>query len=193
MDPVMCPNCGRPVATEKQLPEYRYKECGLPNVTLHGGVTRTDCPNCGQKHVRVRKEGQLLQVLALMLLTTPRRLTGPEMKFLRGVCQLSQARLAEVLKHRRETVAERESKKTPNVSEAEETWFRLAILNAFREQLSKPGRNLLAKSHMQRLNTFTQNFYKKALELAEREIRRLRLSMRLEPPGDEWQLMDRAA
>jgi len=115
------------------------------------------------------------------------------MKFLRGACQLSQAELAEALKHRRETVAERESKKTPNISEAEETWFRLAILKAFREQLAKPGRNLLAKSHMHRLNAFTQDFSKKAIELAEREIRRLRLSMRLEQPGDNWQMMDKAA
>ena len=82
MNNVICPNCGRPGATEERVPEYAYKECGLLGVRLFGGVTATACPLCGESSVRIQKEGQLLQVIALMLLTTPR---AEGVRFLVGI------------------------------------------------------------------------------------------------------------
>ena len=191
MNRVICPNCGQRGATEKRVLEYAYKECGLPGVRLFGGVTETSCPQCGESSVRIPKEGQLLQVIALMLLTTPRTLSGPEMKFLRKSCQLSQAALAGQLRKRRETVAEREAKKDPRLSEAEEAWFRLIILHDFNELLERRDWNHLSPTHMELLSTFTREFSQKAVELGERELQRT--TLRLQQSGDDWQAMDNAA
>jgi DNA-binding transcriptional regulator YiaG len=191
MNSIICPNCGQRGATEKHVAEYAYKECGLPGVRLFGGVTETSCPHCGENSVRVQKEGQLLQVIALMLLTTPHALSGSEMKFLRKSCGLSQAALADQLKKRRETVAEREAKKDPNLSEAEEAWFRLIILHSFDALLGRPGRNHLSAVHVELLGTFKREIGEKMIELGERELKRL--TLRLKQSGNNWHSMDRAA
>ena len=154
MKSTTCPLCGRSGAHEKSPAEYAYKECGLLGVRLSGGVVETSCTKCGEKSVRILKEGQLLQLIALALLTTSRKLSGPELRFLRRSCQLSQASLAGHLKKRRETVAEREAKSDPKLSEAEETWFRLIVLREFNEVLGRPGVNLLSAVHRKRLELF---------------------------------------
>jgi DNA-binding transcriptional regulator YiaG len=191
MTSAICPNCGQRGATEKLVAEYAYKECGLAGVRLFGGVTDTSCPHCGESSVRIQKEGQLLQVIALMLLTTPRALSGSEMKFLRKSCGLSQAVLAERLRKRRETVAEREAKKDPKLSEAEEAWFRLIILHEFKGLLEQRGRNHLSPAHMEVLGAFTRELGEKIVELSDRELQRR--TLRLHQSGDDWQVMDEAA
>ena len=68
---VMCPNCGRTAAASRELSKYHYKESGLNNVWLSGGVTETKCAECGETFIRIWKEPQLLQLIAMDLLMEP--------------------------------------------------------------------------------------------------------------------------
>ena len=191
MSSFICPGCGRRTAKQQVVPEYRYRECGLSDVVLCGGVIETNCGHCDEQSVAVPGEWQVLQLIALALLTSQQRLAGPQMKYLRGACDLSQAALAKTLRKRRETVAERESRLDPRISEAEEVWFRLAILEAFSQHLSEPDRNFLAPVHLKALRTFAAEFSRTALAIAEREHRPLPL--RLRRAGDLWMATGRAA
>ncbi len=191
MKSTTCPLCGQSGVHEKRPTEYAYKECGLPGVRLSGGVVETSCKKCGEKSVTILKEGQLLQLIALALLTTSRKLSGPELRFLRRSCQLSQASLAGHLKKRRETVAEREAKPDPKLSEAEETWFRLIVLREFNAALKRPEANLLSVVHRARLELFTREFSQRAAQLSEHPVGRSLL--RLEACGDDWRFTERAA
>jgi DNA-binding transcriptional regulator YiaG len=172
MNPAMCPGCGSRAVAERELTEYRYAECGLPGVKLHGGVLETRCRACGERFVSIQSEGQLLQAIALMLLTGPNRLTGPELRFIRRTCELSQDALARSLRCRRATVAEREAMGQPRISEAEQIWIRLVLLDEFRKHLEGPDRNFLSSSHMDRLQTFGKEFSLKALAIAGHALKR---------------------
>lgn len=156
MSQVICPNCGKTTASARKLPRYHYKESGLDNVWLHGGVTETTCAACGKKFVRIWKESQLLQVIALELLMGARHLTGPEFRFLRRACGMSQEQFASALKcRRRATVAEREAKQEPGLSFPEEVGIRLVLLKSFNEHLSIPGNSALEASHLEKLWIFS--------------------------------------
>lgn len=156
---VVCPACGRPTAVAVRPSEYRYLESGLPNLWLKGGVTLTSCVHCKAKHIQIEKEAQLLQVVALTLLMAPRPLSGPEMRFIRGACAWSQAKLAEELKlERRETISDRERKSAPGIDFASEILLRLVLLRAFTAALRSPGNNHLPKAQRTRLARFTEIF-----------------------------------
>jgi len=188
MSHVICPGCGRPSATARALPTYRYKESGIPNLWLKGGVTQTECDNCGQSYIKIEKESQLLQVIALGLLIDARPLTGHEMRFLRGACQMSQARLAEALKKRRETISEREAKQNPHISYADEVLLRLVLLRSFKAQLEGAGEKLLTKNQRQVLTGFTDWFSGFSEQFAERMTRRTRLIAAMDDEGELWSL-----
>src|SRR5262245_46274185 len=108
---MICPSCGSAKVAVRHPATYRYREAGLDGVTLLGGVTEIECAACRNTYVHVEKEQQLLQVIALVLLVKPGHLTGRELRYLRTEMELSQADLAKALGVRRETIAERESKK----------------------------------------------------------------------------------
>jgi len=156
MSKVICPSCGKQTAIATALPMYQYRESGIPNLWLRGGVTETKCSSCRKRHIRIERESQLLQVIALGLLIAPRPLAGSEMRFLRGACQMSQGDLAAALYHRRETISERESKKTPDISFAEEVTLRQILLDRFQKHLSE--HDFLSAEHRRVLATFTDFF-----------------------------------
>jgi hypothetical protein len=159
MSPVTCPNCGKQTASAKELPKYRYRESGLDSVWLTGGVTETVCRSCGNTFIRVWKEPQLLQVIALSLLMAPKSLAGPEWRFLRRACGLTQAQLASLLKYpRRETVAEREAKPNPRLSFPEEVGLRWVLVSSFQRYLAKPGNSSLEASQLEKLWSFAAFF-----------------------------------
>ena len=187
----ICPSCGQAGARERRVAEYDYKECGLPGVRLVASVLETSCAQCGQHSVHIPKEGQLLQVIAVELLTRPRALSGAELRFLRKSCRLSQAALADHLRKRRETVAEREAKSDPRLSEAEDVWFRLVILREFNALQARPAGSLLSAAQRERLARFTHDFTLRALELDAHGHRRLALC--LQRSGDDWQAVGKAA
>jgi DNA-binding transcriptional regulator YiaG len=176
-----CPACGSTSALPRPLPSYRYRESGLDNVYLQGGVTEITCSACGQKHVAIGNEWQLLQVIALGLLTEEQHLTGPEQRFLRSACDLTQAQLAKRLGVRRETVAEREARSTSSLSRGDEFLFRAVVLKAFCEMLRSEEDNYLADPHLETLRKFTASFTTFVKTFAEGfspRTRRRRLTVR---------------
>lgn len=179
-----CPGCGNKLAPTTQVSEYKYRESGLPGIVLRGGVTRIACDECGAVHFQIEKEGQLLQTIALGLLMKKSHLTGKEMRFLRGACNLTQSALASRLELRRETIAEREAKPNPRLTQAEEVWFRIVVLGVFVEYLQRPARNQLGVRQVENLEAFAAAYYKEAKDLF-RGVRRVTLSVKLKR-GDEW-------
>lgn len=193
MNPVICPSCGKPAATASALATYRYKESGMPNLWLRGGVTETVCASCKKKHIKIEKETQLLQVIALRLLMEARPLSGHEMRFLRGACQLSQAKLAEALRHRRETISERETKQNPGIDFAEEVLLRLVMLRHFTQQLDTEGNNFLAENQRNDLANFTKFFSDFSEKFAQQILKRTtKLVAALDDQSELWRL-DEAA
>lgn len=192
MGTAMCAGCGRPAATEREPAEYHYVECGLPGVTLLSGVVESDCSECGESCVRIQRVGELNQVIAVMLLTSPNHLLGPELSYLRKSCELRQQQLAKILKCRRATVADREAAGQSRSSEAEQVWIRLVLLREFRKYLEQwPDRNFLSRSHLDRLDAFEREFSRRALEMARRAIRHHTQELRLRADGT-WEAAEAA-
>lgn len=189
MSSEICPKCGRPNAESRPVPTYHYhRESGLENVWLRGGVTETVCERCGQTCIRIEKEWQLLQVVALRLLMKQGPLTGPEMRFVRSACEMSQAELAKALKlGRRPTVSEREAKEKPGLTFAEELGLRLILLQAFRHYVDGVGRNFLTSEHRKTLDEFTDSFARSAIQYAERGQLE-KLTAELDPRRELWRL-----
>lgn len=159
MNKVVCPNCGKPTAIARELAEYHYQESGLRNVWLIGGVTETRCPECGSVFTAIWKESQLIQVITMDLLMEPTSLTGPQLRFIRRSCELSQGELAALLGcPRRATIADREGREDPKLSFPEATGLRLILLRAFQRYLETPGNNFLEPSQLKKLWSFADFF-----------------------------------
>ena len=189
MSVVTCPGCGCPGANSEPLDRHRYRESGL-DVWLHGGVTRTACPKCGETFVRIEREGQLLQVIAVGLLTKPAALTGPEMRFLRRACELTQRELARRQRIRRETVAERENRKTPTMRLPDRVFFRLIMLHAFQEYLAE-GADLLADSHKAALTSFANSFVDRVnqdLRVGQFDLSGVTVEVEMDSKSEEWRI-----
>lgn len=189
---VVCPGCGISSAIARPLPSYHYRESGLANVWLRGGVTETKCTECRQRHYRIENETQLLQVIACGLLVDARPLTGHEMRFLRGACNMSQAQLAEILKRRRETIAEREAKSSiPGISFADEVVLRWVLLTRFRRHLSGDGNDFLPRRHHALLSGFSDFFDDFSRKYVDEAFKRSRMVAALH--GESWSLEKKAA
>lgn len=158
MSDTTCPGCGKRSAAGRAVAEYNYRESGLPNLWLHGGVTEVECSACGEKFIRIEREGQLLQVLAVGLLVVPRPLRGYEMRFLRGACLLSQERLAHEIRRTRGTITVRERQAHPKMDFADEVLLRLVLLQHFSDHLRAGENNLLPPSQRQVLDDFMSWF-----------------------------------
>jgi DNA-binding XRE family transcriptional regulator len=188
---IICPICGKPTATASVPEIYHYKESGLPNVYLHGGVTETTCESCGEGAIRIEREGQLLQVITTaILMSDSAGMTGAEMRFVRGACRMSQAKLAESLGiQRRETIAEREGKDDPGISFAEQIGLRVLLTKSFLDFLDVPGNRLLTMGQHEELREFYRNFSKFS-EHVSKEAATIQFNAILEE--DEWKF-DKAA
>jgi DNA-binding transcriptional regulator YiaG len=189
---VTCPSCGGATATARALASYRYRESGIPNLWLEGGVTETVCASCRKRHIRIEKESQLLQVIALRLLMDARPLTGYELRFLRGACSLSQAKLAEALRRRRETVAEREAKAEPGIPFAEEVLIRFVLLGHFNEHLRDRENSFLTKRQRGLLADFTKFLSVFSRDFADETLKRHRLVATLDKRRALWELAEAA-
>lgn len=72
---------------------YRYSESGLPNLVLQG-VEVTECDRCETVEVSLPHLSRIHRAVALHLTKSPRRLTGPQFRFLRKHLGLSGDQLA---------------------------------------------------------------------------------------------------
>jgi DNA-binding XRE family transcriptional regulator len=168
-----CPGCGGSRARVRELKKYRYLESGLDNVWLEGGVLQYTCPDCGQTHVHVLAERQLLQLIAVDLLQKPFGLTGRETRYLRSICDLTQERLAKHLGVTRATVIERERGR--RVDPAAEYFFRAVILMQFLGLLANKDKCHLSAKQLEQLEEFRCEFVHLAIDPPKRRTARVRV------------------
>ena len=75
-----CTECGAPVVADRR--SHHYAESGLSNVILED-VPVADCANCGNSDITVPGLAKLHQAIAQALASSPARLTGEQLRFLR--------------------------------------------------------------------------------------------------------------
>ena len=155
----VCPHCGSQRVHVRHLSSYHYRESGLDDIWLRGkGVLEATCAECGERSVAIRKEQQLLQVIALGLLQRPGFLTGKEIRYLRETCSLTQAGLALALGHRRATIADWEREVGSRHDRGSEVYLRAILLARFKEVLGDPNRNHLPNTQRRNLESFERRF-----------------------------------
>lgn len=89
-----CVECRVPMETRRE--NYRYDECGLPNVVLKG-VDVHYCSKCGKRAVTIVKIDQLHGAIAMEVVKKRARLTPVEARFLRKYLGLNGVDLARKL------------------------------------------------------------------------------------------------
>jgi hypothetical protein len=105
---------------------------------------------------------------------------------------MSQAQLAEILKRRRETIAEREAKRSiPGISFADEVVLRWVLLTHFRQHLSEDGNDFLPKRYHSLLSGFSDFFDDFSRKYVEAALKGARMVAALR--GECWSLEKKAA
>lgn len=89
-----CTNCGQRVIPEQR--NYRDTESGISNVILQG-VDVAVCPKCGNSDVIIPRVGKIHRAIAQALVSSPARLTGEQLRFLRTHLGLSGVELGRYL------------------------------------------------------------------------------------------------
>ena len=177
-----CPGCGNGKATSKEVKRHHYVESGLSGVVLLGGVHAIRCSECRGMFLYIEDEQQLLQVIAIDLLSRPSPLSGEAQAFLRKSCDLTQAEMARLLGiSRRETIAERESRDAVLPIDAE-FHFRAIILLAFWEHVRSGHNSFLAPDHLLWLNRIRTGFFR----LARRSSRKVARVKILRSEDEVW-------
>jgi len=90
-----CRECGAD-ALEKVKPEP-YTTLDRVRITLHGGVERRLCGNCGEGEVLISAMGPLYFAVVRALIRKPTRLAGTEIVFLRKLLGFNSTDLARTL------------------------------------------------------------------------------------------------
>jgi putative zinc finger/helix-turn-helix YgiT family protein len=103
-----CIECGGKLRSKKE--NYRYLECGLPNVTLTGVEVRR-CTICGDHEVVIPHIEKLHEALANAVVRHEARLSGSEVRFLRKYLGCSGVDFANLIGVAPETVSRWENKK----------------------------------------------------------------------------------
>jgi len=102
---------------------YHYKSCGLDYVYLLNGYEEKETPY--GSGVSFRAADKLDNVLASMVVATPGRLRGQEVRFIRSMLDLSQKQLADRLGVSRVTVARWEGKSSTPIPGAADRLLRM--------------------------------------------------------------------
>lgn len=74
---------------------YRYTECGLDNVLVHGIIPTID--DDGDEVITIRNINGLHRAIAMTIVERPGLMTGKELRFLRTEMGLTQAELAKLI------------------------------------------------------------------------------------------------
>jgi putative zinc finger/helix-turn-helix YgiT family protein len=75
---------------------YRYKECGLDNITVRN-ITVYTCGNCGAVVPEIPAIGELHRSIALSLIHKQTQLTGAEIRFLRKMAGMTPKDMSDAL------------------------------------------------------------------------------------------------
>lgn len=129
-----CPVCGSLNVAVKVPKEYSYDHIGMTGVKLVGnGVRITTCNSCNETTTCIQSEQQLLQLIGMMTVFQGPGMNGEQLKYLRSVCNISQADLASTIGKRRPTIAEWEAKGTKRIfaKPFDELPLRLVVIELF--------------------------------------------------------------
>ncbi len=99
-----CFNCGGTMTTKRENAPY----AALPGTVL-AGVEVSRCRKCGEYEVAIPAIDELNRALAKSVIETPRRLNGPEIRFLRTYLGYSSVDFAKMLGIAAESVSRWES------------------------------------------------------------------------------------
>ena len=122
-----CSNCENKKELKTVRISYKYKDCGLENVTLIG-VTTMKCNKCGEEYFNFGDIENLHRKIAEILLQKADLLTGREIKFLRKHLGYSGAMFAHLTGYAHETISRIENDKQ-EVAEAFDRLVRFAVAN----------------------------------------------------------------
>ena len=106
-----CLACGAATKTRRQK-QYRYTECGLPNVVIDDVVRVTTCVRCSETYTSIPAIEQLHRQIAAAVIRRKGRLAPPEIRFLRKYLGWSSADFAKRTGTRPETVSRWENGRT---------------------------------------------------------------------------------
>ena len=79
---VKCFDCRSSELITESIANYRYDECGLPNIILKN-ITQRRCPNCGSTFVSIPGMKGLHRSIATALISKNSKLAPAEIRFLR--------------------------------------------------------------------------------------------------------------
>lgn len=182
---VRCQTCGGSNVTIRPLEKYHYRESGLTNVWLYGGgVLESLCADCRHKSIAVKKESQLLQIIAMGLLMRTGWLRGPELKYLRQMCELTQEAMAKRLDVRRATVADWEAGEVEKIDRARMLHLRMVLLGEFRGFIGNTSNRYMSETHAKELDAFARSFM---TEFDQYFRRPRRVSVAVKNTNDDWE------
>jgi putative transcriptional regulator len=108
-----CTECDAKEPMEKKVLEaYRYKECGLDNIVLHG-VTSFRCTKCGEEYIGFGDVEKLHKIIASYIIRKADPLIGAEVRFLRKHMGYSGAVFARLVGYESEHLSRIENGKSP--------------------------------------------------------------------------------
>ncbi len=113
---------------------YHYKESGLPYVYLVNGFQEVNTPN--GKGIAIADVEGLHLAIAYAAVTERKHLTGPEVRFIRKVMDLTQVQLADLLGVEDQTV--RLWEKRARVPKTADRAIRLLFLNMVNGRATRP-------------------------------------------------------
>lgn len=105
-----CTACEEQVVFEQR--HYRYVESGIPNVVLQN-VSVAECPRCGNVDVSIPRLAKVHRAIAQALVSSPARLTGPQLRFLRKHLGLSGEDLSRYLHTDKTKISKWENEEDP--------------------------------------------------------------------------------
>src|ERR1700686_5550272 len=79
-----------------QRKDYRYKECGLPNVMLREILVHT-CPTCGAEEPEIGCVASLHRAIMMDILKKESVLCGEEIRFLRKMSRMTAVELSKLV------------------------------------------------------------------------------------------------
>ncbi len=122
-----CFDCRSSELITEFIANYRYDECGLPNIILKD-ITQKRCPNCGSTFVSIPGMKGLHRSIAIALISKNSKLTPAERRFLRKSLGWSAADFARKFHTSAPVVSRWESERMPNsMSTANELLLRVLV------------------------------------------------------------------
>ena len=110
---------------------YHYTACGLEYIYLANGYEVHETPD--GRGVSIMDADGLHRAISRFIISSPQRLRGQEVRFLRAELGLSQSGLAQILGAKRLTVLRWESKPNTVIPQASDRFLRLFVALEFKD------------------------------------------------------------